>query len=43
MCKKAVENDPYMFKYVPDHHKTQDMCDTAIRNNSTYIFLFLLV
>ena len=30
MCQKAVENDPRMPKYVPDHLETQEMYNGAI-------------
>ena len=32
MCIKAVKKvDPWLLKYVPDHLKTQEMCDNALR------------
>ena len=24
MCERAIENEPYILKYVPDHFKTQE-------------------
>ena len=27
MCKHAVKILPYLQRYVPDQHKTQQMCD----------------
>ena len=30
MCIKAVEVDPWLLKYVPDHFKTQEMCDAVV-------------
>ena len=29
MCKKAVEEDTNMLKYVPDQYITQEMCNEA--------------
>ena len=31
MCDKALEADPWWFKYVSDHFKTQGMCEKAVR------------
>ena len=33
MCIKAVEVGPWLLEYVPDHFKTQEMCDTAVRDD----------
>ena len=33
MCKHAVEELPYLLKYVPDRYKTQQMCEKAILKN----------
>ena len=30
MCIKAVKVDPWQLYDVPDHFKTQDMCDQAV-------------
>ena len=35
MCIKAVEVDPWQLKDVPDHYKTQEMCDKSMRD---YLF-----
>ena len=32
VCKKAVEKDPRILKYVPDHLKAQGMCDKAVKD-----------
>ena len=34
MCYTAVEKDPRMMRYVPDHLETQKMCDKAVRKGS---------
>ena len=34
MCKEAVEEDPYMLKFVPDALKTQEMCDDAVQGDA---------
>ena len=39
MCIKALEEDPYQLKYVPDHFKTQEMFNEAVRNNAAVFFL----
>ena len=33
MCKHTVKKLLYLLRYVPDHHKTQQMCDKAILEN----------
>ena len=40
MCIKALGVDPWQLKYVPDHFKTQEMCDKAV---SDYHFSLRLV
>ena len=30
MCDKVVPKDPFLLKYCPDKHKTQEMCDKAV-------------
>ena len=30
MCNQAVGNNPNMLRHVPDHRKTQKMCDKSI-------------
>ena len=32
MCKHAVKKLPFIIKYVPDRHKTQQMRDKAVHN-----------
>ena len=34
MCKLAVKKLPYLSRYVPDQHNTQQMCDKAILQKS---------
>ena len=33
MCIKAVEVDPWRLDDVPDHFKTQDVCDKAVKDD----------
>ena len=33
MSKHTVKKLLYLLRYVPDHHKTQQMCDKAILEN----------
>ena len=33
MCIKAVEADPLNLGNVPDHFKTQEMCDATVRED----------
>ena len=35
MCKEVTEVDPWQLKNVPNHFKTQEMCDKAVRD---YLF-----
>ena len=35
MCNESVEIDPYAVRLLPDHLKTQEMCDKAVRD---YLF-----
>ena len=37
MCKKAVEKDPSMLKYVPDHFNTQEICDKAVIDDPSFL------
>ena len=30
MCIRAVDDDPFTIKCVPDRYKTQEMCDKAV-------------
>ena len=32
---KAVENEPYSLKFVPDHSKTEEICDQVVRDDSS--------
>ena len=34
MGNKALEADPWSFEYVPDHFKTQDMCEKAVKKKN---------
>ena len=34
MCIKALEIDPWLLHAVPDHFKTQEMCNEAVRDDS---------
>ena len=34
MCERAVENELCSLKFVPDHFKTQAMCNEAIEKTS---------
>ena len=33
MCKHAFKKLPFLIRYVPDQHKTQQICDKAILEN----------
>ena len=33
MCSKTADMDPWSFRYIPDHFKTQEMCDEAVACN----------
>ena len=33
MCERAVENEPYNLKFVPDHFKMQGICDKAVTDD----------
>ena len=33
MCERAVENESYNLKFVPDYFKTQEMCEKAVRDD----------
>ena len=35
MCEKAVENEPYSLKFVPDHFEMQEICDKVVRDDSS--------
>ena len=35
MCNEAVEEDPWMLEHIPDHLKTQEICNKAARD---YLF-----
>ena len=39
MCEKAVKDEPYVMKYVPDHFKTQKMCYKAVKNDPSFLQL----
>ena len=30
MCERAVEANPWMLYYTPDHQKAQEMCDNVV-------------
>lgn len=30
MCDKVFTEDTWMFEWIPDHFKTQEMCDKAV-------------
>ena len=34
MCKKAVDNCPFMLECVPNWYKTQEMCEKAVSKES---------
>ena len=34
MCKKAVEGNPWLLKYAPDHFKTKEMCDGTVAGDA---------
>ena len=40
MCGEAVDIEPRLLEFVPDHFKTQEMCDKALRD---YLFSLQLV
>ena len=33
MCTKVAEVDPWQLYYVPDHFKTQEMCNKGVRDH----------
>ena len=33
VCKKAVEKDPRILKYIPDHFITQKLCERAVEDD----------
>ena len=35
MCERVVENEPCNLKFVPDHFKTQEICDKAMGDGSS--------
>ena len=35
MCIKALKVGPWQLKYVPNHFKTQEICDKAVRDDSS--------
>ena len=37
MCEKAVKDEPYVMKYVPDHFKTQQLCYKAVKNDPSFL------
>ena len=37
MCEKAVKDEPYVMKYVPDHFKTQKLCYKAVKNDPSFL------
>ena len=34
MCEKAIENEPYSLKFVPDQYKAQEMFERAVEKKS---------
>ena len=39
MCSEEVRRKPYTLDYVPDHFKTQEMCNKAVPNYQAVLFL----
>ena len=37
MCDKAVNNYAYALEFVPNRHKTQEVCDKAVDDNPSTI------
>ena len=33
MCKEAVRREPYALGHVPDHFKTQKICEKAVEED----------
>ena len=33
MCERAIEESPYNLEFIPDHFKTQEICDKEVRND----------
>ena len=33
MCKKAVDDSPWLLQYVPDQYKTKEMYDNTVKDN----------
>ena len=42
MCKAAVLIEPPSLEIVPDHFKTQDMCNEAVRREPYYIMFWMV-
>ena len=40
MCIKALEVDPWLFKYVPDNLKTQGVCEKSV-NTEPWLLLYV--
>ena len=40
MCEKAVEEDPWALRRLPDHFKTKEMCNKAV-SKDTYALKFV--
>ena len=30
MCDRIISDDPFLIRYVPNQHKTQQMCDKDV-------------
>ena len=35
MCNEAIKKEPWMLEDVPDHFKTQKMCEKAVEKSHT--------
>ena len=42
MCDKVVSTYPYTMQFVPDHFKTEEMCDKAVDTCPFYLILLLI-
>ena len=43
MFNVVVRNSPWALRFIPDHLKTQEMCDEVVSNNPAVFFLSLTI
>ena len=39
MCNKAVDKDPWSLAEVPEHFKTQEMCNKEVRIETMFLIV----